>query len=64
MISYCYAADLDLLVEKGLFFINKFKTEPAKHLTTFNDHCLEYIGWLSNRQSGAVGLPSYLVYSY
>lgn len=61
---YCYAVDLDALVEKGLFFIDKFKTGPAKHLTTFNDHCLEYIGWLSNRQSGAVGLPSYLVYSY
>ncbi len=63
-VPYCYAVDLDQLVEKGLFFINKFKTRPAKHLTTFNDHCLEYIGWLSNRQSGAVGLPSYLVYSY
>lgn len=63
-VPYCYAVDLDALVEKGLFFINKFKTSPAKHLTTFNDHCLEYIGWLSNRQSGAVGLPSYLVYSY
>lgn len=63
-LPYCYAADLDSLVEKGLFFINKFKTQPAKHLTTFNDHCLEYIGWLSNRQSGAVGLPSYIVYSY
>lgn len=61
---YCYAVDLDQVVEKGLFFINKFKTAPAKHLTTFNDHVLEYIGWLSNRQSGAVGLPSYLVYSY
>lgn len=61
---YCYAVDLDQLVEKGLFFINKFKTTPAKHLTTFNDHCLEYLGWLSNRQAGAVGLPSYLVYSY
>lgn len=63
-VPYCYAVDLDQLVEKGLFFVNKFKTGPAKHLTTFNDHCLEYIGWLSNRQSGAVGLPSYLVYSY
>lgn len=63
-VPYCYAVDLDALVEKGLFFVNKFKTNPAKHLTTFNDHCLEYIGWLSNRQSGAVGLPSYLVYSY
>ena len=41
-VPYCYAVDLDQLVEKGLFFINKFKTQPAKHLTTFNDHCLEY----------------------
>lgn len=63
-VPYCYAVDLDQLVEKGLFFVNKFRTGPAKHLTTFNDHCLEYIGWLSNRQSGAVGLPSYLIYSY
>lgn len=63
-LPYCYAVDMDQLVEKGLFFTNKFRTTPAKHLTTFNDHTLEYIGWLSNRQSGAVGLPSYLVYSY
>ena len=61
---YCFAYDLDLLVEKGLFFIDKFKAKPAKHLTTFNDHVLEFISWNANRTSGAVGLPSYLVYSY
>jgi ribonucleoside-triphosphate reductase len=61
---YCYAYDLDKLVEKGLFFINKFRTEAPKHLTTFNDHVLEFISWASNRTSGAVGLPSYLLYSY
>ncbi|GMB10255.1 MAG: anaerobic ribonucleoside-triphosphate reductase [Candidatus Improbicoccus devescovinae] len=63
-LPYCYAYDLDKLVEKGLFFINKFKTEAPKHLTTFNDHVLEFISWASNRTSGAVGLPSYLLYSY
>jgi len=63
-LPYCYAYDLDLLVEKGLFFINNFKSKPAQHLTTFNDHVLEFISWTSNRSSGAVGLPSYLVYSY
>ena len=41
-----------------------FKTEPPKHLTTYNDHVLEFISWAANRTSGAVGLPSYLVYSY
>lgn len=63
-IPYCYAYDLDKLVEKGLFFINKFKTGAPKHLTTYNDHVLEFISWASNRSSGAVGLPSYLLYSY
>ncbi len=61
---YCYAYDLDKLVENGLYFINKFKTGAPKHLTTFNDHVLEFISWASNRSSGAVGLPSYLLYSY
>ena len=63
-IPYCYAYDLDKLVEKGLFFIDKFRTEAPKHLTTYNDHVLEFISWASNRTSGAVGLPSYLLYSY
>ncbi|MCL2313038.1 MAG: anaerobic ribonucleoside-triphosphate reductase, partial [Firmicutes bacterium] len=63
-VPYCYAYDLESVVKRGLFFINKFKTEAPKHLTTFNDHVLEFISWASNRTSGAVGLPSYLVYSY
>lgn len=63
-IPYCFAYDLDSLVEKGLFFIDKFKSTSAQHLTTYNDHVLEFISWTSNRSSGAVGLPSYLVYSY
>lgn len=63
-IPYCYAYDLEPIVNKGLFFINRFKTEAPKHLTTYNDHVLEFISWASNRTSGAVGLPSYLVYSY
>lgn len=49
---YCYAVDLEEVAKRGLFFIDKFKTEPPQHLTTFGDHVLETIGWLSNRQSG------------
>lgn len=63
-LPYCYSYDLDQIVEKGLYFIDKFKSTPAKHLTTYNDHVLEFISWTANRSSGAVGLPSYLVYSY
>ena len=63
-LPYCYSYDIKDIVEKGLFFINQFKTEPPKHLTTFNDHILEFISWASNRSSGACGIPSYLVWSY
>lgn len=63
-LPYCFAYDLDAVAEKGLFFINRFKTDPPKHLTTFNDHVLEFISWTANRTSGACGLPSYLIYSY
>lgn len=62
--NYCYAFDLDQIVEKGLFFIERYNTDPPKHLTTFNDHVLEFVCWASNRSSGAVGLPSYLIYSW
>lgn len=64
LMPYCYAYDLEDLVNRGLFFINSFKPKPAKHLTTFNDHVLEFISWTSNRTSGACGIPSYFVHSY
>ena len=41
---YCWTADLDQIAEKGLFFIDKFKTGPAQHLSTFADHFLEATG--------------------
>lgn len=61
---YCYASSLRPIAERGLFFIDQFPTRPAKHLSTFCDHVLETISWLSNRQSGAVGVPDLLVYMY
>ena len=63
-LPYCYAYDLDGIVEKGLYFLDNFGANPAKHLTTFNNHVLEFVSWVSNRSSGAVGLPSYLIYSF
>lgn len=62
--SYCWAGDLDKVVENGLFFIEGFNPKPPKHLTTYTDFVAEYISFECNRQSGAVGVPSFLVYSY
>lgn len=61
---YCFNYDLEQLATKGMFFITNLKTEPAKHLTTFCDHLLEFISWVSNRQSGASGIANALMWLY
>ena len=50
---YCFAHSLEEVAKKGLFFLGKFKTAPASHLDSFNNHVLEYISYVSNRTSGA-----------
>ena len=61
---YCFAYDLKDLAEKGLYFIGGFNAKPPKHLITFVDFVKEFIGYASNRSSGAVGLPNLLPYMY
>lgn len=63
-IPYCFAYDIEDLVNKGLYFIDNFNSQPPKHLTTFTDFVGEFVSWTSNRTSGACGLPSFLVYSF
>jgi len=63
-VPYCFSYDIEDVAYKGLFFVNKNKTNPPKHLTTYNDHILQFVSWASNRSSGAVGLSNYLIYSY
>ena len=61
---YCFAYDLKDLAEKGLFFLENFNYEPAKHYTTFIDFVKEYISFAANLSSGAVGLPNLIPYMY
>src|SRR5574344_1747581 len=62
---YCYAYDLSTLATKGEFFLHdNYNPEPAKHLDTFIDHVIEFIGYMSNRSSGAVGIPNVLIWTY
>ena len=62
--SYCFAYDLENLVNKGLYFIDNFNAQPPKHLSTYTDFVGEFVSYACNRSSGAVGLPSFLIYSY
>lgn len=61
---YCWANDLTRLATEGLFFLNSYNNQPPKHLTTFFDDVIEFISFLSNRQSGAVGLPNVIIWSW
>lgn len=61
---YCWANDLSRLAQEGLFFLSNYNNQPAKHLSTFLDDVIEFVSFLSNRQSGAVGLPNLLIWSW
>lgn len=61
---YCWANDLTRLATEGLFFLNKYNHQPPKHLTTYFDDVIEFTSFLSNRQSGAVGLPNVIIWAW
>lgn len=61
---YCWANDLTRLATEGLFFLDNYNNQPPKHLTTYFDDLIELTSFLSNRQSGAVGLPNVIVWAY
>ena len=61
---YCFAYDLSKLANDGLFFLKHYNAESPKHLITFIDDVIEYISFMSNRSSGAVGIPNVLIWTY
>lgn len=61
---YCWANDFTRLATKGLFFLNSYNNQPPKHLTTYFDDVIEFVSFLSNRQSGAVGMPNVLIWAW
>lgn len=63
-VPYCYAYDLSRLAREGLFFLKNYNSQAPKHLTTFVDDVIEFISFMSNRSSGAVGIPNILVWTY
>lgn len=61
---YCWANDFTKLATEGLFFLKAYNNQPPKHLTTYFDDVIEFVSFLSNRQSGAVGMPNVLIWAY
>ncbi len=61
---YCWANDFTRLAKEGLFFLDGYNNEGPKHLTTYFDDVIEFVSFLSNRQSGAVGMPNVLIWAW
>ena len=61
---YCWANDFSRLATEGLFFLGNYNNEAPKHLTTYFDDVIEFVSFLSNRQSGAVGMPNVLIWAW
>ena len=61
---YCWANDFTRLATEGLFFLSGYNNQPPKHLTTYFDDVIEFVSFLSNRQSGAVGMPNVLIWAW
>lgn len=63
-LPYCFAYDLSRLATDGLFFIDNYNNEPPKHLQTFLDDVIEYVSFMSNRSSGACGIPDIIIWMF
>lgn len=61
---YCWANDFTRLATEGLFFLNNYNNQAPRHLTTYFDDVIEFVSFLSNRQSGAVGMPNVLIWAW
>ena len=61
---YCWANDFTRLSTEGLFFLHNYNNQAPKHLTTYLDDVIEFVSFLSNRQSGAVGMPNVLIWAW
>lgn len=50
--------------EKERITVKRYNNEAPKHLTTYFDDVIEFVSFLSNRQSGAVGLPNVIIWAW
>ena len=62
---YCYAYSAEEIMKKGLPFIPKLYSKPAKHARSFIAHINQFIQYASNHQSGAIAIPGlWVAYAY
>jgi len=59
--SYCFNFSCMDVLYQGLPFVNKIKSGPPKHLTSFMGQMIQFITYTCNSIAGAVGLADLLI---
>lgn len=59
--SYCFNFSTLDLMNKGLPFVKKINSKPAKHLSSFCGQLIHFTSYASNQVMGAVGLADLLI---
>ncbi len=58
---YCYNFSTFDVMNKGLPFVKKIQSKPAKHLSSFCGQMVHFTSYASNQVMGAVGLADLLI---
>lgn len=58
---YCFNFSCLDVVYFGLPFVNKIKSKPPKHLSSFVNQMIQFVTYASNSVAGAVGLADFLI---
>lgn len=62
--SYCFGISALDYAKKGLFFLKRPRSAPAKHFQSFIDATIQTITYVSNSIAGAVAISDFLILSY
>lgn len=61
IVPYCFNYSCMDIVMAGLPFVNRIKSNPPKHLSSFMGQLVQFVIYASNSSSGAVGLADLLI---
>jgi anaerobic ribonucleoside-triphosphate reductase len=60
-IPYCFAFSMLDLMQQGIQFGGKVKSQPAKHMSSFMGHVIAFLTYSCQQLSGACSMPDILV---
>ena len=61
VVPYCFNFSCLDVVFSGLPFVNKIKSDPPRHMSSYVNQMIQFVTYASNSVAGAVGLADFLI---